>query len=276
MNFKIVTTFLDKPLKGSSVNKELLNPKARRHWYKNSDETISRGMKFVEQASKLLPDNVSLRVYYEGDDIPEDRDNVEFIPHDISKVEQFKRKADGKVIPKTFEKYDYNDWKKRINFASGYDYEFDAIRFCHPPFALIEAHNTIEERYLISIDADVEIHEKIPNGFFESLVKDDCYTSYLSRRPHKHMESAFIVWDTEHTAHTDWWKEYKLLYEDNKLFDIYDGWTDCHAFEYVNDKINKRYNINSNIIALHQSHNVWEVSPLQKYMSHYKGTAIPV
>ena len=71
MNFKIVTTFLDKPLKGSSVNKELLNPKARRHWYKNSDETISRGMKFVEQASKLLPDNVSLRVYYEGDDIPE-------------------------------------------------------------------------------------------------------------------------------------------------------------------------------------------------------------
>ena len=52
MNFKIVTTFLDKPLKGSSVNKELLNPKARRHWYKNSDETISRGMKFVEQASK--------------------------------------------------------------------------------------------------------------------------------------------------------------------------------------------------------------------------------
>ena len=93
MNFKIVTTFLDKPLKGSSVNKELLNPKARRHWYKNSDETISRGMKFVEQASKLLPDNVSLRVYYEGDDIPEDRDNVEFIPHPISKVEQFKRKA---------------------------------------------------------------------------------------------------------------------------------------------------------------------------------------
>ena len=90
------------------------------------------------------------------------------------------------------------------------------------------------------------------------------------------MESAFIVWDTEHTAHTDWWKEYKLLYEDDKLFDIYDGWTDCHAFEHVNDKINKTYNINSNIIALHQSHNVWEVSPLQKYMSHYKGTAIPV
>ena len=39
MNFKIVTTFLDKPLKGSSVNRELLNPKARRHLYKNPDDS---------------------------------------------------------------------------------------------------------------------------------------------------------------------------------------------------------------------------------------------
>ena len=276
MKFKVITTFLDKPLKGSTVDKSLLNTKARRHWNKNSDEVISRGMKFAEQANRLLPNNASLRVYYEGETLPKNMDKVEFVEHPIHKVQEFKRKADGRVVPKLFEKYDYNEWKKRINFETGYVYEYDAIRFCHPPIALIEAHNTVDERYIISIDADVEIHEKIPNGFFESLIEDDCCTSYLSRRPHKHMESAFIMWDTEHHAYNDWWNEYKLLYESDKLFDIYDGWTDCHAFEYVDDKINEKHNINSYIIKSHQSHNVWEVSPLQKYMSHYKGTAIPV
>ena len=231
MKFKVITTFLDKPLKGSTVDKSLLNTKARRHWNKNSDEVISRGMKFAEQANRLLPDNASLRVYYEGETLPKNMDKVEFVEHPIHKVQEFKRKADGRVVPKLFEKYDYNEWKKRINFETGYVYEYDAIRFCHPPIALIEAHNTVDERYIISIDADV---------------------------------------------YNDWWNEYKLLYESDKLFDIYDGWTDCHAFEYVNDKINEKHNINSYIIKSHQSHNVWEVSPLQKYMSHYKGTAIPV
>ena len=120
MEFKVVTTFLDKPLKGSLVNKELLNPKAKRHWYKNEDEVISRGMKFVEQANRLLPDNASLRVYYEGDVLPDNMEKVEFVKHPVEKIEMFKKRADGKYIPSDEAGIVWNDKNLNIkwNLAS--------------------------------------------------------------------------------------------------------------------------------------------------------------
>ena len=184
MTFKLVTTFLDIPLKGSQINLNLLNDKARRYWLKNPDEIISRGMQFANQANELLPDNATLRVYYEGDNMPKNMEKVEFLPHPTRKIDAFKKRAQGKFIRKKFEKYDYNKHKNKINFNENYDYEFDASRFCHPPFCLIEAYNTIQERYMISIDADVTIKEKIPEDFFPSLIKAGAYVHYLSRAPH--------------------------------------------------------------------------------------------
>jgi len=54
---------------------------------------------------------------------------------------------------------------------------------------------------------------------------------------------------------------------------LYDGWTDCHAFDKVNNDLIKE-GMRTVHIASHQANNVWEVSPLQKYISHYKGSAI--
>ena len=270
MNFKIVTTFLDKPLKASEVDISKLNDKAKRYWSRFDDEVISRGMLLAMQANTLLPDNASMRVYYEGENLPDNYDKVEFLPHPTEKVEAFQKRSSGKMIKKHFKVYDYHHYKNNINFKEGYDYEFDAVRFCHAPFSLIEAHDTIEERYLISIDADVIIREGIPEDFFPSLVQEGCVTHYLSRAPHKHMESGFIMWDTHHPDYKAWWKKYKQLYEDDGIFDIYDGWTDCHAFDYVNE------GFPSHKIASRQSHDVWAISPLQKYLTHKKGTTISV
>ena len=268
MNFKIVTTFLDKPLKASKIDISKLNDKAKRYWSRVSDENISRGMSLASQANQLLPDNASLRVYYEGDNMPEHWEKVEFFPHPGQKVKAFEKRSNGKMIKKHFKPYDYHHYKNNINFKEGYDYEFDAVRFCHVPFSLIEAHNTIKERYLISIDADVVIREKIPEDFFPSLIRKGCVTHYLSRAPRKHMESGFIIWDTHHPDYQAWWDKYKQLYEDDGVFDIFEGWTDCHAFDYVNE------GFPSHKIATRQSHDVWAVSPLQKYLAHNKGSTI--
>tara|TARA_B100001093_G_C26853645_1_gene1026310 strand:- start:1890 stop:2702 length:813 start_codon:yes stop_codon:yes gene_type:complete len=268
MKFKIITTFLDKPLKASSIDISKLNDKAKRYWSRFEDETISRGMQLAKQANELLPDNASMRVYYEGDNLPESTEKVEFLPHPIEKIKEFQKRSSGKMIKKHFKVYDYHHYKNNINFKDGYDYEFDAVRFCHAPFSLIEAYNTIEERYLISIDADVVIREKIPEDFFPSLAQEGCITHYLNRAPHKHMESGFIMWDTQHPDYNAWWEKYKQLYEDDGIFDIYDGWTDCHAFDHVNE------GFPSHKIASRQSHEVWAISPLQKYLTHNKGTTI--
>ena len=269
--FKIITTFLDKPLKGSQVDISKLNDKAKRYWSRFTDETISRGMQLALQANAFLPDNATMRVYYEGDNLPENMEKVEFVPHRIDKVDLFRKKSYGKFIRKKFKPYNYDEYKSKINH-NDYDYEYDAVRFCHAPFSIIEAHNSIEEQYLISIDSDIEIKEKIPEDFFPSLIKEKIYTYYLSRAPHKHMESGFIMWDTHHPIHEKWFKKYIELYEQEKIFELWDGWTDCHAFDFVNSSFSDV----SHKIAELQSHDVWSISPLQKYLIHKKGTTLSI
>jgi len=271
MNFKIVTTFKDEVRK---VPKDVSNlyPKARRHWEKNGNETICFGLRLAEQAEKFLPSNASLVVYYEGDNLPASTSKVEFRPHVYDRVKQFQSLSKNKYCHKKQVYYSYNHKENKNVNRLGYDYEFDAVRFCHPPLALIDCYNSFDERYLISMDADVQIIEQIPEDFFPSLVKNDAYTFYLSRAPHKHMESGFIIWDTEHEMHETWWSKYKRLYEQGEIYNIFEGWTDCHAFDYVNEQLKGQ--IKTNHIAQVQTHAVWEHSPLQQYMRHYKGIAI--
>jgi len=269
MNFKIITTLKDE-IRKVPADLNQLNDKARRHWLKNGDETISHGMRFAQQAEKYLPNNANLRVYYEGENLPESTSKVEFVPHVYKAIEKFKSISRDRYIKKKQSYYTWNE-EKKIN-RKNYDYSFEAVRFCHPPLTLIDCYNSIDERYLISIDADVQIHRQIPEDFFPSLVKNDAYTFYLSRAPHMHMESGFIIWDTEHEMHETWWSEYKKLYEQGEIYNLYEGWTDCHAFDYVNEKLKNQ--IKTHHLARVQNNAVWQASPLQEYMSHYKGTAI--
>ena len=273
MKFKIVTTFKDIIRKIDNIDLSTLNDKARRHWEKNGNETISFGMRLAQQAEERLPSNASLLVYYEGDRLPENTSKVEFVPHRLDKVEQFKSISKHRWIEKKKTHYSYKIDSTIIN-RKHYDYEFDAVRFCHPPFALIDAIDRVKERYLISMDADVNITKKIPEDFFPSLVESKAHNYYLSRHPHKHMESGFIIWDTHHEHNDLWWSEYKKLYEDGEIYNLYEGWTDCHAFDYVNSKLKKEVGLETHHIASAQTHNVWEYSRLQKYMSHHKGIAI--
>ena len=267
--FTIVTTFNDVIRTIDDVDLTKLNSKAKRHWEKNGNETISFGMRLCNQAELHLPDNVKMLVYYEGNNLPESTSKVTFVPHVLDKVEKFKSISKDRYIQKKFVKYNYQSDSKIINRLN-YDYEFDAVRFCHPPFALIDAVDKVDTRYMISIDSDVQIFKDIPAAFFESLVNEDAYVYYLSRHPHKHMESGFIIWDTEYECHKQWWDQYKKLYNDGLIYSLFDGWTDCHAFDHVNKILNpKTYHI-----ARVQNNAVWQASPLQEYMSHYKGVAI--
>ena len=268
-SFTIVTTFKDIIRSADNLDLKTLNNKAKRHWEKNPKETISFGMRFCEQAERHLPYNVKVLVYYEGDNLPQNTSKVTFVPHVLDKVEKFKTISKDRYIQKKFTKYDYEADSKIINRLN-YDYEFDAVRFCHPPFALLDALDKINTRYLISMDSDVQIHRDIPPSFFDSLVEEDAYVYYLSRYPHKHMESGFIIWDTEYECHEQWWDHYRKLYDDGLIYSLFDGWTDCHAFDHVNKILYPK----SHHIAKVQNNAVWQASPLQEYMSHYKGVAI--
>ena len=270
MNFKIITTFKD-AIRKVPADLNQLNDKARRHWLKNGDETISHGMRFAQQAEKYLPNNATLRVYYEGENLPESTSKVEFVPHVYEAVEKFKSISKDRYIKKKQSYYTWDE-EKKIN-RKNYDYEFEAVRFCHPPLSLIDCYGKIKERYLVSIDADVFIHRDIPEDFFPSLVTEPACTYFLNRAPHKHMESGFIIWDSQDPFYRRWFSLYRGMYEGGKIYNLYDGWTDCHAFDKVNNDLIKE-GMKTVHIASHQANNVWEVSPLQKYISHYKGSAI--
>ena len=163
------------------------------------------------------------------------------------------------------------------------DFRFNAFRFAYKVFAISHALKHIETRYLIWLDADIKTHKKIPLDFFDKLVKDTSYMSYLGREniSVQHLtysECGFLIFDTHHSTHKIFWKEMMDMYSGGKLFDEKE-WHDSYIFDQVRKKIEKKYNVtNFNIsqlglvdIKTQNDEHVFVTSVLGEYMDHKKG-----
>ena len=163
------------------------------------------------------------------------------------------------------------------------DFRFNAFRFAYKVYAISQALKKISSRYLIWLDADIKTHKKIPLDFFEKLVKDNSYMSYLGREniSLEHLtysECGFLIFDTHHSTHKIFWKEMMNMYSGGKLFDEKE-WHDSYIFDQVRKKIEKKYNVlNFNISKLglvniesKNDDHVFVTSVLGEFMDHKKG-----
>lgn len=145
------------------------------------------GYHFVKMFDKFWPKNMNLIIFTENDDhlpVILDVDNSRISVHNLLKespscYEFLERHKDNKIINGT-EMKSGHVWASK-NIKEGYNFRYDAYKFCRKPFAIEAALNHVEEGFLFWVDADVITFRQIPISFFSEVLPQDKVLSFLGR-----------------------------------------------------------------------------------------------
>ena len=130
--------------------------------------------------------------------------------------------------------------------------------------------------YLIWLDSDVVTIKNIEINFLNSLINDQNYLSYLGREHiNFHSECGFLIFNTKHNLHNQFWINMSQMYEQGLLFNEKE-WHDSYIFVVVRLNLEKKNCKNFKIskLGLKTSTdilNVFDNSVLGKHMIHFKG-----
>ncbi len=227
------------------------------------------GIEMINSFFLNWPDEIKLTAYIENS-----------LTIDDSKVK-------NKIMVKEFndEIPEYLEFCEKFSHKKKYtdDFRFNAFRFAHKIYAILTSLKNINSRYLIWLDSDIKTHKKIPIEFFDCLINEKAYMSYLGREKIsiKHLsysECGFLIFDTQHPIHKIFWKNMIDMYSGGKLFKEKE-WHDSYIFDQVRKKLEKNFNVsNFNIcnlgltdIKAKNDEHVFVTSVLGKYMDHKKG-----
>ena len=157
------------------------------------------------------------------------------------------------------------------NGSRTYNYNFDAIKFCHKVYCITHALLNVDTRYAFWVDGDTLCKKPIPQGFFQSFLKNGEYTCYLGRN-RMHSECGFVGYDTQHRAHKDFVQTYESIFNHGDIFALA-AWHDCVAYDELRKAFERANLIKSNNISAHcaDTMHVFINTALGEYMDHLKG-----
>ena len=175
--------------------------------------------------------------------------------------------------------YDYEEETRFKEFIAAhgekgrlgpYNYIYDAPRWSHRIFALAARARESQASILINFDADIITHTPIPEGFLEGLL-GDADIAYMPR-PGMYSECSFVLYRLSNPLVREFIEEHEKMYLSGLIFNIKEGWTDCHAFDVLLRVYRRHGLITTNINeGLPQSMHPFVNGPLGRYMDHLKG-----
>jgi len=156
-----------------------------------------------------------------------------------------------------------------------YEYRLDVVRFCHKIFAIHAGlkHIASNDQLYIWWDADAFPIKPVTKSYLESkLLPLDFVAVYLGREGWNHSETGFIAFNLTNPLTIEFIEDMKRMYVEEKVFQIKEGWTDCHVFDalrqlYEREKRAVFRNISENIL----SNDVWPFTWLAEFSVHLKG-----
>lgn len=196
-----------------------------------------------------LPFNHEIRWYTEGFDHPWLAPPWLVRNEDLPKLQAFKQKHAHYIPP---------DWR------------FDVVRFANKAYALYDAlydHDGIG----VWMDADIVIHEPIPEGYLESLLPQGCYIA-LFQREGWHSETGLFVIDCAHPQHKRFMDLYIANYETGKFAEAHE-WHDCVMLDrtinaFLRDDLIQVHNLSGP--HSNEQHPMAK-HPISRYLDHLKG-----
>lgn len=155
------------------------------------------------------------------------------------------------------------NWKEKDR-QKGYNWRFDAMKFCKQCFIPYAAMQIIDTEYLAWLDADVVTFRQVPVKKIIELLPRGRDVAYLGRGK-KHSEIGFQLYrNTQATANM--LKLWSDLYEADEIFTLKE-WHSAFAFDHA--RVTSK--IAGHDMTPGGDGHVWFQSPLGQWLDHLKG-----
>lgn len=219
---------------------------------------VEYGKKFVDTFAKWWPDSVELVAYVE-EPVPLRRGkcrSVLEIPGCREFLERHRENRAAQGLDKR------PDWKPSA-IASGYNWRWDAVKFCRQAFIPHAAAQECKTELLCWLDADVVTFSRVPPGFIEGLLPKGRDVAYLGRAV-AHSEIGFQLYRLPHAMPL--LKRFSDYYATDEVFKL----PQWHS-AYVWDAARREACLREHNLTPNGNGHVWWQSPLCKHTDHLKG-----
>lgn len=146
---------------------------------------------------------------------------------------------------------------------NGYDYRYDANKFCRKVFAQDAVFD--EDEYVFWFDADTVALQDIPAKFLQALVSEHAL-AYLGRAQ-SYTETGFLAFNTKKEDFQRFRDAYLNYFLSGRIFSQLKGWHDCIAFDEARKGVSGR-NLSPDGQGVG---NVMGMTVLAPYLVHNKG-----
>lgn len=128
-------------------------------------------------------------------------------------------------------------WKPKC-VREGYNFRYDAWKFCRKVFAVQEVTRWLGREYnrLIWIDADVVVNRSPPPHFFDTVFTKGTDIAYLGRRDGYHSECGFVAYNINDPGVREFIRLFAEVYNGDEFFAL-DEWHDSWVFDWLRDKL---------------------------------------
>ena len=219
------------------------------------------GRRFLQTFHKHWPTEVKLLIYHENQPELGGYDVIQ----DVEGCRSFLNRHKDDLVVQGRQRGETHRWKKEC-IEDGYNFRFDAYKFCRKVFAIEHAANLTKTGKLLWVDADVLTFDNIPLSFLDSMLPDHVCTSHLGRVNGYHSECGFVGYNLDHPMGLGFIKSFTDLYRYDKFFELPE-WHDSWVYDWIRKKVGAP----SFNISTEQAGHVFVTSPLGRYMDHLKG-----
>lgn len=167
----------------------------------------------------------------------------------------------------------HHQWKERA-VAAGYNWRYDAWKFCRQGFIPWHASQTLETQWLLWLDGDVVTHRTIESAsVITGLMPPRATVAYLGREP-KHPDIAFQLYRLNIGGHPlaqsprTMLAEFARLYWSDDVFKLKE-WHSAYVWKEAAARTQMRDSLHN--LTPGGSGHVWHQSPLAQWGDHLKG-----
>lgn len=155
------------------------------------------------------------------------------------------------------------NWKPKY-VQQGYNYRFDAYKFCRMVYVMWHAAATLGAHRMIWLDGDSVIRQKLPHDFFDKFLPPTAHISYLGR-PAKYSETGFVAFRLPGAQPLlDEWAD---MYTSDRFLD-YKEWHSAYMFDRAREGCPE---IRCHNLTPNGDGHVIHQCGVGKYIDHLKG-----